>query len=244
MLDSRGRRRVPLMFPILLILVGSGSAEPEAHGSDPTALLGTWECGTEEGTVRLIFQSSSLLVFDGESTTYSLAPGVIRVPGYFGDEDYSYALDGDRLVVTFPMGYEYVFERVSATAAEASASQPAMHGAITDLRALLLSSAWCSFSFTGGGSTGYSTTRSSRVQFLADGTYTRGSRSEVYSSGSGGTHAGQHDGGSDGRWEVRNGVLYISEGFGPLQPVRIEVQYNSAGSPIIVADGTEYCRCR
>ena len=51
------------------------------------------------------------------------------------------------------------------------------------------------------------------------------------------------DSGSDGRWEVKGGMLYMSEGAGQLEPVDLKVTYNSNGSPILTADGVEYCRC-
>lgn len=40
-----------------------------------------------------------------------------------------------------------------------------------------------------------------------------------------------------GRWKVVNGDLYISEGYGQLQPVGSALKRNNKGYPIIVAAG-------
>ncbi|TAN40058.1 MAG: hypothetical protein EPN25_09125 [Nitrospirae bacterium] len=105
---------------------------------------------------------------------------------------------------------------------------------------LLLSSAWCTYSYNK--ITGYS--NSSRLRFSADGTYSSGSRSEGYSSGPSGSIASQGDSGGDGRWKVVAGELYMSEGYGQLELVQTFVKNNSNGYPVIVGDGVEYSQCR
>ena len=104
---------------------------------------------------------------------------------------------------------------------------------------LLLSSAWCSFSYNK--TTGYSSTK--RVAFSPNGTYAAGSRAEGYSSGSGGSMASQRDGGTRGQWRVQNGELYMSEG-GQWEQVQTMLRRNNNGHPIIVADGVEFSQCR
>jgi hypothetical protein len=105
---------------------------------------------------------------------------------------------------------------------------------------LLLSSPWCTFKYNQ--TTGYSNT--TRMKFNKNGTYSTGGRSEGYSSGRGGTYASQGDSQNAGKWKVVKGVLYISEGYGQLNPVRTVVKKNSNGYPIIFADGVEYSQCK
>ena len=105
---------------------------------------------------------------------------------------------------------------------------------------LLTGSAWCSFTYNK--TTGYSHTK--KYHFNANGTYGLGSRGEGYSSGSGGSMASQRDARADGFWQVANGELFMSEGRGPLQPVRTFVKRNNNGYAVIVADGIEYSQCR
>jgi hypothetical protein len=105
---------------------------------------------------------------------------------------------------------------------------------------LLLSSPWCTFKYNQ--TTGYSNT--TRVKFNKNGTYSTGGRAEGYSSGRGGTYASQGDSQSAGKWKVVKGELYISEGYGQLNPVRTVVKKNSNGYPIILADGVEYSQCK
>ncbi len=106
---------------------------------------------------------------------------------------------------------------------------------------LLLSSAWCSFTYNQR--TGASAT--SRYQFYRDGTWSTGSRAETYNTGINGTVAGQYDGSDRGRWEVRNGQLWMQTSEMPApQPVTdFRVSRNSNGSPIINADGKEFASC-
>lgn len=104
---------------------------------------------------------------------------------------------------------------------------------------LLLSSAWCSFSYNK-----YSgTTKTTQARFYANGTYSFGNQRESQSSGQYGSVYGQSGGGGGGRWQVRDGELYMGEGGGPLEPVQTVLKRNSNGYPIIVADGVEYAQC-
>ena len=104
---------------------------------------------------------------------------------------------------------------------------------------LLLSSAWCTFSYNkvSGAS------RSKRVTFSPNGSWSMGGRAESYSSGRAGSVAGQTDSGGGGQWRVQNGELFMSEG-GQLEHVQTVLRRNSNGYPVIVADGIEYSQCR
>jgi len=105
---------------------------------------------------------------------------------------------------------------------------------------LLLSSAWCSFTYNK--TTGYSHTK--RVYFNANGTYGQGSRGEGYSSGAGGSMASQRNAQGGGLWKVDRGELFMSEGGARLEQVSTVLKRNNNGHPIIVADGVEYSQCR
>ncbi|MDE3018157.1 MAG: hypothetical protein KGO52_03680 [Nitrospirota bacterium] len=107
---------------------------------------------------------------------------------------------------------------------------------------LLLSSAWCSFSYNKNSGASHST----RVQFSPNGNWRAGSRGETYSSGPNGSVAGQHDDGTGGRWIVRQGQLFMSNppDTPDLAPVGLTITHNSNGPPIITADGKEYSPCQ
>lgn len=104
---------------------------------------------------------------------------------------------------------------------------------------LLLSSAWCTFSYNK--TTGYSSSK--RVAFSRGGTYAVGSRGEGGSSGRAGSMASQRDETSGGQWRVQNGELYLSEG-GEFEHIQTVLKRNSNGHAVIVADGVEYSQCR
>ena len=120
-----------------------------------------------------------------------------------------------------------------------SAMHVSAQGTADPLARLLLSGPWCSFSYNK--TTGYSKT--TRVQFSTNGTYTLGGRSEGYSSGAGGTFGSQSDNTAAGRWQVQNSQLLMTEGDGPFELIETEVTHNSSGNPVIRADGVEYTRC-
>lgn len=96
---------------------------------------------------------------------------------------------------------------------------------------LLLSSAWCSFSYNKISGT----TKTARARFHANGTYSFGNQRESQSSNQYGSVYGQSSGGGGGRWQVQGGE--------PLEPVHTVLKRNSNGYPIIVADGVEYMQC-
>jgi hypothetical protein len=104
---------------------------------------------------------------------------------------------------------------------------------------LLLSSAWCSFSYNKISGT----TKTARARFHANGTYSFGNQRESQSSNQYGSVYGQSSGGGGGRWQVQGGELYMGEGDEPLEPVHTVLKRNSNGYPIIVADGVEYMQC-
>jgi len=105
---------------------------------------------------------------------------------------------------------------------------------------LLLSSAWCTFSYNK--TTGYSNT--TRVHFNKNGTYGTGGRAEGGTSGTYGSYSSQSDSSGGGRWKVSKGELYISQGRGELGHVKTVVKRNNSGYPIILADGVEYMQCK
>lgn len=131
----------------------------------------------------------------------------------------------------------------AATVLPVEAAPPAPTDAQSaQLSKLLLSSAWCAFSYNKVSGASHST----QVQFAAQGTWAAFSRGESYSSGPSGSAAGQHDEGTGGRWTVRQGQLFMSNPpeTPDLAPVNLTVTQNSNGYPILVADGTEYSPCR
>ena len=103
------------------------------------------------------------------------------------------------------------------------------------LRQLLVSSPWCSFSYnkTSG------TTHTSRAVFYSNGTLRLGTNTETYNSGRAGTVAGQRAGGGGKTWKVAGGRLYVDS-----VDLNLRVKQNSAGNPILTADGKEYVRCK
>lgn len=117
--------------------------------------------------------------------------------------------------------------------------QPAAAGN-DQLSQLLMSSAWCSFSYNKISGT----TKQTRVQYFRNGTWSAGGQRESYNSGANGTVFGQSNTNNGGLWEVRNGQLWGSYGNAPVQLVQpFSVTRNSNGYPIINSLGVEYSSC-
>lgn len=181
------------------------------------------------------------------------------------------ALRGERLeLVAAPLGPDgtpvlaqatmVTLVRASTTAQAAPgaaapappAEGPATGGTAQDrqLTQLLLSSPWCSFSYsqTSGA------TNTSRNVFLPDGrlqtstNYEGGTVNQQGGStvnlggGATGSVYSQSQGGGTLRWKVQAGQLHLDSGAG-WQLVPLQVTRNSSGYPIITADGKEYSQC-
>ena len=141
----------------------------------------------------------------------------------------------------------------SVQRAPTAAPAPPPQGSAQDqqLSTFLLSSPWCSFSYNQ--STGSS--RSSRNVFLANGMLMIGTNREggtVNQNGGGnvdlgggatGSYYNQSQGGTQARWQVQGGQLYVDMGQG-MQVVVMQITRNSSGYPIITVSGTEYSQCQ
>lgn len=144
-----------------------------------------------------------------------------------------------------------VMVRSGGTGAAAAARAPgapgpgpgqaqAQAGQDGQISAFLSRNAWCGFTYNK--TTG--TSRSERVVFHPNGVVAQGSNAETYSSGTGGTVAGQHRGGNQGRWKVQNSMLLLSQDGMNWEPQQLQVTQNSNGSPILKSGGKEYMVCR
>jgi hypothetical protein len=129
---------------------------------------------------------------------------------------------------------------VMSAATRPEAAKPAAGGAPDDqLSQFLARNAWCGFTYNQRSGT---STRE-RVVFRGDGLVVQQSGAETYSSGYGGTVAGQHSGGKQGRWRVANGMLQLSDDGFNWAPQQLQITQNSNGSPIIKSGGKEYMVC-
>jgi len=257
------RRQLTATMVLGAALFLLGAAQPRSEAP----LVGTWGLygqpfctlkadgtGTMEGdNFRWSADGQTLVITDGEETQ--------RVP---------YQLQGNTLVLQMGgialalgrMGAEPTGGKPGAAAAAQSPQQSAGAGAGGEpnpgaalsrdtappsagndqLSQLLRSSAWCSFTYNKVSGASHT----SRVQFFRDGTWSRGARGETYSSGYGGTYAGQTNTGDGGQWQVRGGQLWMSNPpeAPQLAPLDLRISRNTNGHPILSADGKEYSQCQ
>jgi hypothetical protein len=206
-------------------------------------LVGRWQ---NERDAKLVMD----LRADGTATTtlgetvWSVDGAVLRI----GNVPMGYAFQGKRLLISLGATKDIPHRRLGPPKkAPAPKTPPAKGPAPAEgkspgdgqLRQLLTSSPWCSFTYNK--TTG--TTRTSRAVFFSNGVLRLGSNTETYNSGSAGTVAGQHRGGGGMAWKVAGGRLYVDSGRG-FADLNLRVTRNSAGNPILTADGKEYMRCK
>ena len=216
----------------VLLLAGSVSAQPYTPGANrqPTRAQCNGLVGTRAGP-----QSSIELGQDGTTAIngiryrYTADARVITLVGADGTFRFPYQLKGDVLSLLINGAVQNYRCAAPGTSAQGG-------GGVSE--SLMLSSAWCTFSYNKV--TGYS--NSTRWVFNSNGTYSQGGRGEGYSSGYGGSMASQHNSRNGGLWKVVNGELYL--GAGIPQPVRTVVKRNNNGSVVVVADGVEYAQCK
>ncbi len=230
----------------LLLCLFCMSAAVEAKGAN--SIVGRWVYQQNNATSEIVLDESGNGSFNGTPLSYQVQGGQIYVSINGGLQAYFYELKQNQLVI----GGGDLAAPVQFTRASKAKSTQKTPAGNTDndeaIKRFLLANDWCSFSFSGGGggygsSGSYGHSSTSRVHLSPDGTISRRSGSENYSSNSNGSLASQGNSGDAGRWQVQGGVLYLSDGNTPMQPVNLSMTRNSNGSPILKAGGVEYMQC-
>lgn len=169
-----------------------------------------------------------------------------------GPDVMPYALQGNRLT-TKVGAITLTWQRIDATAealtpmgkiaqnAQTKNSNTAGTPQDANARQILMSSAWCSFSYNKV--SGASATR--KVIFRQDGVMSIQGGAETYSSGYGGIYAGQTNSASAMLWKFENMRLFVDDRSGTgYQDVGLTSTTNSNGAIILKAQGQEYSMCR
>jgi hypothetical protein len=230
---------------LLLFLLGLSAAVDAKGGS---SIVGRWVYQQGNATSEIVLDASGNGSFDGTPLRYQVQGAQLFVSINGGVQAYFYELKQNHLVIGGgDLAAPVQFTR-ETKAKRPQKSSPSNTGNDEALKHLLLANDWCSFSYSGGGggygsSGSYGHSSTSRVHLSSDGTISRRSGSENYSNNSNGSLASQGNSGDGGRWQVRGGVLYLSSGNAPLQPVNLSITRNSNGYPILKADGVEYMQC-
>lgn len=231
---------------VLMLCLFCLSTVVEAKGGD--TLVGRWVYQQDNATSEIVLDATGNGSFDGTPLRYEVHGNQIFVSINGGLQAYFYELKKNILVLGGgDLAVPVQFTR--ATKSKSTQKTPTKStGNDEAIKQVLLANDWCSFSYSGGGggygsSGSYGHSSTSRVHLSPDGSISRRSGSENYSSSQYGSVASQGNSGDGGRWQVRGGVLYLSSGNAPLQPVSLSITRNSNGSPILKADGVEYMRC-
>lgn len=251
------------ILAILFITCTTSFAQVAAH------LAGTYQMDVPGGD-RLELRSNGTAAIAGEETAWSVQGDLITI----GPDVMRYTLKGDRLVLTMGSiqipwkriagagkspsstkktgtetrspqqdisgGGRPKVSRQSAVGPKASTT--AAHSSAQDeqVKQVLTGSAWCSFTYNKV--SGTSTTR--KVIFRPDGVMMINGGSETYSSGYGGTYAGQSNSAGAMKWRVENLRLFLDQGDGSgFQDIGLNATKNSNGSVILHAGGQEYSMC-
>ncbi|MBL0141019.1 MAG: hypothetical protein IPP91_02875 [Betaproteobacteria bacterium] len=237
-------------FALLLALL------PDTSWAQVVAkLVGRYQMEVQGGDI-LELRADGTAWLAGDEMKWSVKGNQLVV----GTDVMAYSLQGDRLMLTFGAiqlawkrigGAGKVPSAMQSAANKAKPQQPsaapapaatAANGNAQDdqARQVLTNNAWCSFTYNK--TSGTSTTR--KVVFRPDGLMTVNGGAESYSSGYGGTYAGQSRTGSAMRWRLENLRVFVDQGNGGgFQDIGLTANRNSNGSLILSAGGREYSMC-
>lgn len=232
-----------------------------AHAQSAKELAGKYQMEIDQSSAMEL-RADGTAVMGDEQAKWAVKGNLLTI----GPDTVPFRLEGNRLIMAMGPGMEIVWKRLgapgkvsplqkAAAKAQAAAENPEPAAAKPSkgkgspqddqARQMLMSSAWCSFSYRSTGSNGSGVTNSSRVVFRPDGTMVIGSGSENYSAGWGGTAASQGSNQTAWRWKVENLRLFVDTGNGAgFQDVNLQAYKNSAGYPILKAQGQEFSMCR
>ncbi len=236
------------MYKTVLVCVCMVVLSFAAVAKNNNSIVGRWVYQQDNASSEIILDDAGNGHFNGTPLSYQVQGNQIFVNINGGLQVYFYELQKDHLMLAGgDLDVPVQFTRASQSTTPRKS--PTVSTVNDDaIKKVLLANDWCSFSYSGGGggygsSGSYGHSSTSRVHLSPDGTISRRSGSENYSSNQYGSVASQGNDGDGGRWQVRGGVLYLSNGNAPLQPVNLSITRNSNGSPILKADGIEYMRC-
>lgn len=209
-----------------------------ARGQVVKELVGRYQLEVPDGPVLELRANGSATLGDDEDT-WSARDGTLRV----GEATMGYTLEKGRLVLTLN-GARTSWKKLPTGGAPAPQPRAAQGAGGTpqdaEIRQTLMASPWCSFSYNKV--SGASSTR--RVVFRQDGAMVVSSGGESYSSGYGGTYAGQSRGQSTMRWKVESRRLLVDAGDGSgFRDVALGATRSSSGGLVLHADGQEYVSC-
>jgi hypothetical protein len=237
-------------FALLLALLPETSSAQVAM-----ELVGRYQMEVQGGDI-LELRADGTASLAGDEMKWSAKGNKLVV----GTDVMAYKLQGDRLMLTFG-AVQLAWKKIGGTGKALSAMQsaankaksqqqpqapapaaPAAGGNAQDAQArqVLTNNAWCSFTYNK--TSGTSTTR--KVVFRPDGVMTVNGGAETYSSGYGGTYAGQSRNGGAMRWRLENLRVFVDQGNGAgFQDIGLTATRNSNGSLILSAGGREYSMC-
>ena len=231
-----------ILFLLLLAVPAISLAQP------PRELVGRYQLEAPGGdTLELRADGSATLA--GESMRWAARGNQLQV----GPDVMTYALQGERLIIEMG-GIHFSWKRLGnggnaspmaraasrANAPAASTAQAGGNAQDAQMRQILTSSAWCSSTYNK--TSGTSSTR--KVVFHGNGVMSINGGAETYSSGYGGSYAGQSASGANMLWKVENLRLFIDDGSGGgYQDIGLTASRNSNGYLILQAEGRDYIMC-
>jgi len=190
-------------------------------------LIGSWQFKNENGTLNLVFQSESQLIFDNSTATYTANATSLNVMADGQYINYPYSLNGNTLQITFPDGYVINFNKVSSTTTNAIS---------TNGKEYLLKGNLCSYSSSSGG--GYSST--TRVYFDGQGKFQY--KSESSYSGESGSYASGDNGVETGKYVVENNQIALYFPDGSVGYAEIFFRQDDGSISEIKYEGTIYAK--
>jgi hypothetical protein len=219
----------------LLVAALISLASPAAAETSP--LVGAWN---KDGAAYAELRADGFGQIGGQGMAWKADARTLTLFFLNGTvERMTWKIAGKTLTVVMN-GRTYVYSRPGSKPDASKAAGVKDSAGKDQLSKLLVSSAWCAFTYNKVSGASHQ----ERVVFRADGTWGSGARGETYSSGVNGAVSGQSGSSSGGRWRAAGSSLLMSQGRGALADTNLSVSRNSNGYPILNAGGKEYSSCK
>lgn len=234
--------RKTLAILALLLIVSVPSPAQIAN-----ELIGRYQMEAKGGGI-LELRADGTASLAGQESRWAVSGNQIS----FGKDVMQYKLQGKRLLLTAG-SIQIPWNKISGAVKAQSPKRNDLSGvkakkpgagetdADREAKQVLTGTAWCSFTYNKV--SGTSTTR--KVVFRPDGVMSVNGGAETYSSGYGGTYAGQSNRATAMRWKLENLRMYVDQGDGGgFQDIGLTATKNSNGYVILHAGGHEYSMCK
>jgi len=182
-------------------------------------LLGKWIYNGNQGNITLSINSDNSLVYNGEKLSYNLSGKSFMVNTEYGVTSYPFQLNGEKLTITFPEGYNLTFSRSEIQNTNSGNTHNISNGNSGQLYGKL-----CYFSSSSDGYSGYS--RTEYIYFDGNGRFNFYEEAS-FSSDAGLAYGGDTQPEFSGNYSINGDIVTMFLDNGESYTFRVNMRQNS-----------------